>query len=458
MSSISLAVIVRFVRLGAIVHLLKIPLAMSEPINNEMVIHELRKEREDLSQGNNAKMDTIAGALLEQFPKELADYITSVANNSRQYPEHFIFPVLSAFSYAASLRYFLITPEYTTRPNLYFMTIGRKGSGKTHGHKIGLAPIREIEKKLFDQYEFEKEEWSRKKEAGPEPRRMAALLTSSTSIEQIEQTVLDSHCVLFDLDEFHGMLNRIQDKHGGDRYSSFFNKNYSDASVNVNYKTARGGYSDRATNVQMCSTQPVFFSKLLSGEIYHSGLADRYLYMPLLRDKKPAHRNSGIRLNHQEYINKVMSLYKGHSAKQTELQLSDDAYFKYVDLVNELGATQKAEVKDSIIYGYFDKIDVALPKLAIIYHAMHSVYTKKQVDEVIQVESVTRAFNTCLMAVNAFRLCLAEFQNEQPGPSLTKSQVLKEFHRLYPHVTQYKLAELTGFSRQNINQLINSKG
>jgi hypothetical protein len=428
--------------------------------NSLKVVQAIRAEREEIDKsGYDEQMDTIAGSLLEQFPKELADYVYAVAENSRQHPEHFIFPILSAFSYVGSRKYYLQTPEYTTRPNLYFMTVGRKGSGKTNGHKIGLAPIRYIEKQLYDQYEHELAEWNRNEQKGPKPTRKSAILNSSTSIEQIEQVLIESNSVLFDLDEFHGMLNKIQDKNTGDRYSSFFNRNYSDPTVVANYKTSKGGYSDRATNVQMCSTQPLFFSKLLSGEIYHSGLTDRYLFMPLLRDKKPAQRNKGTIIPHEAYNKRIQSLWNIGNLQEVELSLEDEAYFELIDRTNELSAMQKMEPKDSIVHGYYDKLEIALSKLSVIFHLMHCAYDGIRAgEEKISVQNVHRAFKTCVTMVNTFRLCLKEFQGDSEGLKRTKGQTLKDLISHYSHITEYELAKLLRTSKQNVNQLIKRAG
>ena len=278
-------------------------------------------------------------------------------------------------------------------------------------------------------------------------------MTSSTSIEQIRQTVIESRSILFDLDEFHGMLNKVQDKNSGDQFSSFFNHNYSDTMVSNNYRTTKGGYTDEGTNVQMNSTQPVFFQKLLTGEIYHSGYTDRFLFMPLLRDKKRAKRNTGISTDDERYINKVLSLYKDHQQPLVTLQLTDEAYYRHVDFTNELHEMQKKEAKGSIIHGYYDKLDIALSKLTIIYHLMHGVYSGKDIEPIIQFENVNRAFQSCIIAVNAFQLCLEVYSGEF-GENISLGVALKKILNHYPHVTQYEMAKTLGVARQNVSKLI----
>lgn len=410
----------------------------------------LKKGKVDALDPHIDDLQHITDVYLNAFPEPLRLYINEVVEKGRQHPEHFIFPIMAAFSYASCRSFHLKTPEYTTYPNLYFMTVGRKGSGKTNGHKVGLKPIREIEKVFFDEYEKQCDTYTEEK--GKRPIRKTAVLSASTSIEQIEQATIESKHILFDLDEYHGMLSRIQDKNGGDRYSSFFNKNYSDPWLVVSYKNSKGGLSEEATNTQMCSTQPPFFLKMLSGEFYYSGLSDKYLFMPLLRDKKQAKPNSGYLLNHSEYKDKVLAVY--NHGEPSELEFTNDAYYCHIECTNLLSEQQKVYKPDSILHGYFDKLDIALSKLSIILHLMHQSYTGGRLDNKIEKHIVERAYNICLAAFEGFKLCLETYQNSSNATAeLTKGDIVSEVFRLWPKTTEYALAQALGCSKQNINQL-----
>lgn len=216
---------------------------------------------------------------LETLPTILRNFALDVAERVSVPVEATIFPGLVAgcWSWGSKVRVQL-QPGFTQPAILYAFIAMRSGSGKSPASAPMFAPVDDEQRRLFEKYEDELDDWSKAgKGRGPEPK-LGHVHSKNMTVEGIQaQMELVPEGILINADELSGVLTWNQYKGGSGSDQQQFLEMYDGNSITVTRKSAGSSlYIPRSQLNIYGGIQPSVLPELYNPENMYTGLVARF--------------------------------------------------------------------------------------------------------------------------------------------------------------------------------------
>lgn len=378
---------------------------------------------------------------------------------------------------------------------LFGAIIGAPNTAKSPVFSFTTEVLRRRERKLFAQYQAEKErydEWesmttAERKEAGgsktPKPRGRQ-LITSDATLEGLYETWRNNpHGLIYLSDELMSWYQSISKYNSGNDTSHFLSM-WSGSSISITRRTGRM-FVERPFLCICGGVQPDLLKNLFKGDNAHNGLPDRFLYsqvadfdIPLksLDEIEPevvegyeraVERVLGVCFDNNFVQDTVPELDSNgeivelgeQNSDTTVLEMTDEAKTEYMNWANGgLHRTRLLQEQNESYARALGKYDLICLRLALIVQVMRWAVDEADligVDEVSVRRSIILTEYFKAQAERVFRLAVDS--DARLGMSSQVRKIYDELPERFTTAQMITTAKQFGMSKRSVNRLLKNE-
>lgn len=397
----------------------------------------------------NTSLNSEAGFPLDQLPATLRELSLAYSQSYGTPPELWAASFLSGISAAAGKHLILKVGNYLNYPQLWIMTVGASGTGKSDALHVAFSPLHKEDAKRYNENLMLLSEWEAtpKKERVMMPRPEAEQLliddlTPEALVKALKNARFGATLYSDELSSWFGDFGRYNQSGEVGRYLSIFNNK----PIRVNRKHEDPILiEDPMLNI--CGTiQPgVLKEVLMQNNAEASGFAQRFLYLYPEFPPRKFNREPVDERHFRVYDDLIFSLLQLPGTEQCTL--SNEATNLYESYFNECENIRAAGLSEywAAVYA---KSQIQVLRLAITLRAVSFV-----ADYSHQVTAVEMA--AAIAMARFFISSLKQFREDAGAePIPTKEEVIRQIFRINPEASHRQAGEAVGVSRQYVSKLM----
>lgn len=367
--------------------------------------------------------------------------------------------------------------------NVWIMLVGKAGVGKTPSINNIVFPIqkqnhREIKKfiKEREKYEYyrslDKNEQLQHEEVR-KPSKSQFIVDDITLEALIDLHEESKNGVGVLKDELAGWLKDMNKYRQGSDLEHWLSS-WSGKEINLNRKTAKSAFVERAFIPVMGGIQPHVLSTFYNEDNKENGFIDRMLFC--YPDLEPEYYNEKeidedylhwysefVTGMHQEIHSKVIQYNDEREIEPRIAEFTEDAKKEWIRIFNELTDKQRSDEENEYMKSMLPKQKSYIPRFALLMNIIYSFIDEKGNSNVLEVdkksilaaEKLSKYFIAMAKKIKVDNIEVSTAKRILKGAQdkSTKEQII-ELKAHNPNITNVKLAELIGVSRQTIQKHI----
>ena len=414
---------------------------------------------------------------IDIFPEELQKYMLACnqsLNNSIDYMSCSLL-FLTSIIIGNSLRIKLKT-NYVDSPSLWISLVGDAGVGKTPSIKSITFPLQrlnniEIKRYIEEAQKFEDYNNLNEKEKAltsvvEKPRKTQFIVNDITLEALVELHNENPNGVGILKDELAGFFKDMNKyREGGDKEQWL--SSWSNESINLNRKTAKSSFVERAFLPIMGGIQPGILDSFHTDENKDNGFLDRMLfsYPDIELDMWNENEMSQEIVDwYESYINNFYQSTKrsirydaGGSVEPVVAHFSPEAKKEFVRIMNKIIMIRKGDDESEGMKSILPKQMQYIGRFALIINTLECLSDKSMTKDIIEVESLLKAerLSEYFISMNK-KLVLNSNKRGRSKMLIDKKKSNEEnFRAVYkknPNITSKELAILIGVSRKTITR------
>jgi len=378
-------------------------------------------------------------------------------NISETYGVPVEFPIVSslaAFSATLKKKVKLTDNKFTNYPQIWAMIVAPSGVGKSEQLEIAFRPLKEIDRRNYDNYRLEMAKWkydciTAKKAKEPEPEKpiLKQLLVDDITPESLYQTLYyNQGAASLCRDELSGWFHDFgrYSKNGEvARYLSIFN--------NSQFSISRKSEEPLLIHnpfLSICGTiQPeVLLNVLNENDFKENGFASRFLYLCPDNLKRQYYTEIELdRLLYDRFSNLIMKTFDWNF--DNDYVLGREALSNYILFSNEI-TDMINDTNNSFLKSGYAKLPIHVLRISLIIQIIEDIQNNRMQYEISE-KVMDCAIQCCRYFAHSFRIVSNSFKAET---ALSKKTVAKYLIDEIGH-SQNKVAEILKVSQQYINKI-----
>ncbi len=260
------------------------------------------------------------------FPDWIREFIEE-HKRIKGFPEQYTAAgVLAALSLACGNNRYIEEP-FISKAALWIALVGRPGANKTHPLNAALAPFKEIDEKLFNEYEPKKRAYDKAPEKSkPDEPTLKQLTVNDTTMEALTRVLQNNpDGVLLHKDELAGWVKEMDRYRNGGGDMQNWNSIFSLQQIRVNRASGKNLFvSDPYVSIAG-TIQPSILKNLNSdGEMIANGFLDRMLFVFPEVEKKVWKIKQQSALSAKLYKENILKIHSDRPEKK-RFDISDDS-------------------------------------------------------------------------------------------------------------------------------------
>ena len=416
---------------------------------------------------------------IEIFPESLQKYMVlcgNTLNNSIEYmgcSMLFLTSIIIGNSQQVQIK-----KGWKESANLWMALIGKAGVGKTPSISSITFPLENANNKEIKHYikEYQKYEAyqllsKKEKELTQEikqPRKTQFIVNDVTLEALIELHNENNNGIGILKDELAGFFKDMNKyREGGDK--EHWLSSWSGKSINLNRKTAKSSFVDRAFLPILGGIQPSIMDTFYTDENKDNGFIDRMLFCyPEIEIEY--YSESEMKQEHLDwYDNYIMRFYQS-TKKNTQVdeegdiipfltKFSPDAKKEFIRIQNEITDSQKSDDENEYMKSMLPKQKAYLARFALIINTLDSIENTNTFrleitkDSILKAEVLSKYFVSMAKKIKTSSIARTKIKGEI---NLKKSSYdnFKAIFSKNPDIKKTELAELLNVSRTQIYNFI----
>ncbi|MDQ0417573.1 hypothetical protein J2Z48_001746 [Croceifilum oryzae] len=338
--------------------------------------------------------------------RNFIEEVTRSINIPTDLVAHHVTPVLgTAIGNVAEVQ---ISNGFVGKSNLYSLLLAPSGSAKTPGFNHAVAPLKKIQRKMYQkyrnewdfyemelqQYQTEKSQWKKGEEI-PEPPKepiLQEIYAEDTTTEGLKETLYNNKRGIILLhDEMRGLFNGLNQYRGGKgNDADFYLKLWNGDDIKVNRKGDRPKYITEPFAAMAGSIQPSEFNKLGIVKDDGDGFLSRFLIsypeVPKIRDLVWTSPDPKTIEEYEEFVQKLEMIPYGE--KPIPILVNSEA--EYQLNVWHFTHIRESHAHDPDTRMAWNKMLNHLLRILLIIHVMRHVNGEVEL-ELADEESMDRA-------------------------------------------------------------------
>lgn len=398
---------------------------------------------------NLAKSNATANGLhldVGVFSPKVQQIATSIASVYQSDLDAIITDMMVVGGVAAGKKIETDDSKYRNNLSLYACNVAKSGSNKSEPLKRILLPARRQNKRAFQIYAQQLEEWkSVPKNTEPRPQLCNQSLITDTTQEALISTLknCDCGCLQYadELATIFGNLGRYNKDSGSTFYLSAFDK----TDIIVNRKSDDSVLIQRPFLSILGTIQPDIIRSVFTEQMMQSGLLQRFIftYQPEM-NFAPYSENSLDPNITEKWCALIDSIY---NMQQRTLYIRDSAKIVYVDFYNDL--QQMKMSADSYMASVYSKLQIIAERVAGIIHLLN-----EEQSDIISSQTMTAAVGYMRYFARTAEMVAADALKSD-GVILSKADLLKSVWANFKCTSQTDLANTLNISRQYLSKVLN---
>lgn len=306
---------------------------------------------------------------IEVFPQAIQDYINEL-NCALNYKKDFI---AVSFMFAMGTLNgnhikLKVKNGWTAATTFWMAVVGESGVMKTHPINQMLAPLKVIDRRSKEAYDWEMvgfnrlDEKERKQTDRPAFRQ---ILINDATLEAIHYAhKVNPRGLGYYKDELIGFINDMNKyRKGSDE--QFWLESFNNSSYTVNRVTKEPLLLDNIMINIIGSIQPTVLDTAISGS-NGNGMIERFLYTASEGNRYNINRNDIDPAWLNWYEQSVLNIYATLDDKTKIITMTDEAFDHFVEIDKKFCAIQNSDNETSGIVNYINKMKTYTPRFALL--------------------------------------------------------------------------------------------
>ncbi len=358
---------------------------------------------------NENDFDNVKPFPLEIFPEVVRNYIKGCTECLNLVPDFMGVSVLSAVASIIGNSYQIkVKEEWLERPILWIAIVGYSGVRKTPSLKMIIDPLQKIDKRMYQKYCKEKNQYDSEKELGsPSKPIPEQLIVGDTTIEALFPILKNNpNGVLYYRDELIGWINDLTRYSKGSAEQHWLSL-YSNQSIRLNRKTTEDNLriDNPFVNV-LGGIQPDVLSKLFEDDRGINGFTSRILFSypsDVKRTISNKELPSSLIAEYDNFINRFLYIEKNKEENESIhpiiLPFSTSAKQLFLEWdENFINSKINDEKLPEIVKSALSKLEALMPRLALVIQFIDDIGLQKPEPTEVGIQAAKKA----IILVNYF--------------------------------------------------------
>lgn len=419
---------------------------------------------------------------IEVFPEQIQRYISECNRTLNSSIDYMSCSMLWLTSIIIGNSLIIeVKKGWTETANIWLALIGKAGIGKTPSINNITFPLskmnsREIKKYIKEYGRFEEYRSLDKldqdlTEKVNKPRKTQFIVNDITLEALVDLHSENKNGVGVLKDELAGWFKDMNKYRQGSDLEHWLSS-WSGKEINMNRKTAKSSFVERAFIPVMGGIQPSIMDEFYTDENKDNGFIDRMLFsFPDLEVEMYTEREmndeylewwNDYLINFYQNIQKIINYTDDSEIEPLKCRMSDDAKLEWVRIFNEITTKQNSDLENEYMKSMLPKQKSYIPRFALLINSLNSYDNpdKYHLDEISK-DSILSAEKLSKYFVKMSKKIKAN-SNEVKGIKsiLKKSEDKNEYEKfvsIYEQnkkISKTKIADILGVSRQTIYNYI----
>ena len=395
------------------------------------------------------------------------DYINEVVRVYKCPREFPTVALLSAFSTTIGKRVKITDGKYTNPLMLWFVNVAPSGSNKTQPVKEVLKPLRDTNRRHYQEYKLEYNAWKGVKDSNEDNEPTFDQLLVGDCTEEARVRILQSAKIgsLGYYPEIKGFLDDLEryNKNGGDeKLINLFDGD--DIFVNRKGEDKPIVITNAFMNI-MGDLQPSLLKSTFgTPQRLVSGLTTRFLFtMPNIQEFPKRSKESMDDYIAGDWRGVIRNLYEENLSEWNPILIegeSDELYNEYFNSLQVKKEEVKATTEDNFILSLYSKLQIQAMRLAGIIHLINVINSPSGFTRKVSAQNMEYTIR-CMKYFEKTALAVYELICGGPpmpfGGKITQEQAIREFNKYVKITNQAWFAKGIGKAPSLVNRALNSK-
>jgi len=435
----------------------------------------------EITEEVEAEVITSTNFPIDIFPEELQQYMLSCnqsLGNSIDYMSCSLL-FLTSIIVGNSLR-IQLKANYVDCPSLWISLVGDAGVGKTPSISSITSPLErlnniEIKKYIEEAQKFEDYTNMSEKDKAlasvvDKPRKSQFIVNDITLEALVELHNENPNGVGILKDELAGFFKDMNKyREGGDK--EHWLSSWSGKSINLNRKTAKSSFVERAFLPIMGGIQPGILDSFHTEENKDNGFLDRMLFsypdieLQMWNENEMSQEivdwyDSYIS-NFYQSVKRNIKYSEGGTIEPVVAKFSPEAKKEYTRIMNKIIMIRKGDDESESMKSILPKQMQYIGRFALLINTLSCLNDKSMTRDVIEVDSLLKAerLSEYFVSMNKKLVAKSTKRNRSKMAMDSKKSNEENFKAVYkknPNITSKELATLIGVNVRTIRRYINN--
>lgn len=395
------------------------------------------------------------------------DYINEVVRVYKCPREFPTVALLSAFSTTIGKRVKITDGKYTNPLMLWFVNVAPSGSNKTQPVKEVLKPLRDTNRRHYQEYKLEHSAWKGGNDSNDDNEPKFDQLLVGDCTEEARVRILQNAKIgsLGYYSEIKGFLDDLEryNKNGGDEKlinlfdgdDIFLNRKGEDQPIVI---------TNAFMNI-MGDLQPALLKSTFgTPQRLVNGLTTRFLFtMPNIQEFPKRSKEIMDDYIAGDWRGVVRKLYEDNLSGWNPILIegeSDELYNEYFNSLQDKKEEVKATTEDNFILSLYSKLQIQAMRLAGIIHLINVINSPSGFTRKVSAQDMEYTIR-CMKYFEKTAIAVYELicgGSPMPfGGKITQEQAIREFNKHVKIVNQAWFAKGIGKAPSLVNRALNSK-
>ena len=395
------------------------------------------------------------------------DYINEVVRVYKCPREFPTVALLSAFSTTIGKRVKITDGKYTNPLMLWFVNVAPSGSNKTQPVKEVLKPLRDTNRRHYQEYKLEHSAWKGGNDSNDDNEPKFDQLLVGDCTEEARVRILQNAKIgsLGYYSEIKGFLDDLEryNKNGGDeKLINLFDGD--DIFLNRKGEEQPIVITNAFMNI-MGDLQPALLKSTFgTPQRLVNGLTTRFLFtMPNIQEFPKRSKEIMDDYISGDWRGVVRKLYEDKLSGWNPILIegeSDELYNEYFNSLQDKKEEVKATTEDNFILSLYSKLQIQAMRLAGIIHLINVINSPSGFTRKVSAQDMEYTIR-CMKYFEKTAIAVYELicgGSPMPfGGKITQEQAIREFNKHVKIVNQAWFAKGIGKAPSLVNRALNSK-